>query len=42
MNYLLGPDPDNLTEVENNLLDVIVGYWSQNVIRPSTFAPATE
>jgi len=37
MNYLYGPDPDNATPVDNELLDVITAYWSRNMIRPSSF-----
>ena len=37
MNYLYGPDPDNATPVDNELLDVITAYWSRNTIRPSSF-----
>jgi len=34
--YRLGPDMDNLTEeVPSELMDVIVGNWEQNRIRPS-------
>ena len=42
MNFLLGPDPDNLTPVENDLKNVIVGYWSLNTVRPSFFATSAE
>lgn len=35
-NFLLGPDPDNTTEVHNELSDVITTYWSRNSVRPST------
>ncbi|MGD2247363.1 MAG: cellulase family glycosylhydrolase [Candidatus Methanofastidiosia archaeon] len=35
-NFLLGPDPDNTTEVPNELKDVITKYWSYNNVRPST------
>jgi hypothetical protein len=38
MNYLFGPDPDNHTPVESELLDVITAFWSRNTIRPSNFA----
>jgi len=37
MNFLLGPDPGNLDQVENDLKDVIVRHWSQNSIRPSSW-----
>ena len=36
-NFLLGPDPDNTTEVPNDLKDVITKYWAYNTVRPSTF-----
>jgi cysteinyl-tRNA synthetase len=36
MNFLLGPDPRNLDEVPNELMDAIVSYWARNEIRPST------
>jgi hypothetical protein len=35
-NFLLGPDPDNTTEVPNELKDIITKYWSYNSVRPST------
>ena len=35
MDFRFGPDPDNLTSVDNALLDAIVASWSQNRIRPS-------
>ncbi len=35
-NFLFGPDPENTTEVPNELLDVIMKYWSRNSVRPST------
>lgn len=37
-NFLLGPDPDNTEEVDNELLRVIKKYWGYNTVRPSTFA----
>lgn len=37
-NYLFGPDPGNATPIDNDLLNVITGYWSRNTIRPSNFA----
>jgi cysteinyl-tRNA synthetase len=40
MNYLLGPDPDNLGELPNALMDVIKGYWARNSVRPSSFVVA--
>ena len=35
MNYLYGPDPDNASPVDNELLAVITSYWSRNTLRPS-------
>jgi cysteinyl-tRNA synthetase len=40
MHYPLGPDPDNLDEVPNELMDVIAAYWARNEIRPSNFTAA--
>jgi hypothetical protein len=37
MNYLYGPDPDNAAPVDNDLLDVITGFWARNAVRPSSF-----
>lgn len=37
MEYRFGPDPQNITPVENDLLDVIVEFWQHNTIRPSSF-----
>ncbi len=34
-NFRFGPDPDNQTEVPNELMDVIIRYWTRNTIRPS-------
>ena len=36
MNYLYGPDSDNASPVDNELLAVITGYWSRNTLRPSS------
>jgi cysteinyl-tRNA synthetase len=36
--FRYGPDPDNVTEIPNDLMDVITRYWSRNTIRPSNFA----
>lgn len=38
MNYLYGPDPANTSPVDNDLLEVITGYWARNTLRPSAFA----
>jgi hypothetical protein len=37
MNTLYGPDPDNAAPVDNELLDVITGFWARNTVRPSSF-----
>jgi hypothetical protein len=38
MNYLLGPDPENISEfTTNDILNVLIKYWDRNTIRPSTF-----
>ena len=36
-NFRLGPDPANRESVENDLQDVILRYWSKNVLRPSNW-----
>ncbi len=36
-NFLFGPDAENVAPVENDLLDVITGYWSRNTLRPSAY-----
>ena len=33
-NFRHGPDPDNHTDVESDLLDVIVEHWGCNTVRP--------
>jgi hypothetical protein len=38
-NILFGPDPANLTEVSNALLDAYVAAWVRNTVRPSNFNP---
>ena len=35
--FRFGEDPDNDSETSNVLQDVILEYWSQNTIRPSTY-----
>jgi hypothetical protein len=37
MNYRFGPDPKNITAVENDLLAVIQGFWGRNTLRLSNF-----
>ena len=39
MNYRFGPDPDNVTLVENELMEVILSFWRRNIVRPSNFKP---
>jgi len=38
-NFLFGPEPGNLTEVLNALLDAYVTAWVRNTVRPSNFNP---
>lgn len=40
-NFRLGPDPKNLSEADNDLQDVLVGFWSRNTVRPSDFQSST-
>jgi hypothetical protein len=35
MFYPFGPDPNNLQDVENDLMNVILASWRQNTLRPS-------
>ena len=37
MNYRFGPDPQNVTTVDNELLEVIIRFWKRNAARPSNF-----
>ena len=37
-NFRFGPDPNNHTDTPNDLMDVILKYWSRNTIRLSNFA----
>jgi hypothetical protein len=37
LNFRFGPDPENVTDVENELQSVIADYWSHNTVRPSLF-----
>ena len=37
MNYLFGPDPNNFSEVPNDLFDVLHNAWSSNTLRPSNY-----
>lgn len=34
-NFRFGPDPDNISDVDNALLNVIKKYWKKNTARPS-------
>ncbi len=36
--FRFGPDPDNGSDVESALQDVILEYWARNTVRPSSFA----
>ena len=36
--FRYGPDPDNASDVESDLQDVILKYWARNTARPSNFA----
>lgn len=36
-NFRFGPDPANITPVENDLQAVIQDFWSRNTVRPSSF-----
>lgn len=36
-NFRFGPDPANVTPVENDLQTVILQFWSRNAVRPSHF-----
>jgi hypothetical protein len=38
-NILFGPEPANLTEVSNALLDAHVIAWVRNTVHPSNFNP---
>jgi hypothetical protein len=38
-NFLLGPDPDDLEEQPNDLLDAYTEAWSRNLVRPSNALP---
>ncbi|HXK43939.1 MAG TPA: cellulase family glycosylhydrolase [Anaerolineae bacterium] len=39
MFYPFGPDPNNLQDVDNDLMTVILASWRKNVLRPSQFGP---
>jgi hypothetical protein len=38
-NIRFGPDPENLTDVENPLLSAYTEAWERNTVRPSDFQP---
>jgi len=33
-NFRFGPDPNSFTDVQSDLMDVIVEHWSRNALRP--------
>ena len=37
-NFRFGPDPKNISEVPNELMEAIKANWSLNTIFPSTYA----
>jgi hypothetical protein len=37
-NFRFGPNPKNLTDIENALLSVYTAAWARNTVRPSNFA----
>jgi hypothetical protein len=37
-NFRFGPDPKNLTDIENALLSAYTAAWARNTVRPSNFA----
>jgi len=39
MYYPFGPDPNNFSEVENDLWQVVLDAWARNTVRPSQFLP---
>jgi hypothetical protein len=40
-NFRYGPEPENTTDVENELLSVITDFWARNTVRPSNFYEGT-
>ena len=40
MTFRFGSDPNNITDVENDLQDTIMEFWAKNSIRPSDFLAA--
>lgn len=37
LNFRYGPNPDNTTNIENELQSVITSFWARNTLRPSSF-----
>ena len=37
LNFRFGPDPENATDVDNELQSVITDFWAHNAVRPSNF-----
>jgi hypothetical protein len=37
MNFRYGPDPENVTPVDNELQSVILEFWARGALRPSNF-----
>jgi len=37
--FRFGPDPENVTPVENDLQGAITSFWMRNTMRPSSFSP---
>jgi len=41
-NFRFGPDPENVTEVDNDLQDALVSFWSRNMVQPSDAAVSSD
>ncbi len=37
LSFRFGPDPENATDVDSELQDVITSFWARNTVRPSDF-----
>ena len=37
LNFRFGPDPENATDMDNELQSVIIDFWARNTVRPSNF-----